>query len=135
MVIVDDGNIYNFKTENCPPEIIKALKKQEEITDTKKVFTPEQYKPMMMAEGYYFYALKNEISKGHEGQRVVIQNCRVIGYFNGLMEAIGYMADNGQRAGTFSVHECGECKNEMKISADCEVHNFEMGSDFELIPL
>jgi hypothetical protein len=86
-----------------------------------KVFTQKEYELMMKADAYYFYALETEISKGHEGQRVVIQNCRVIGYFDSTMEAVGFMADNGQDIGAFSVHDCGKCKNEAVIHTGDEV--------------
>jgi hypothetical protein len=92
-----------------------TVQKQGRKSDNKKVFTPKEYELMMRADGYYLYALEDEISKGHEGQRVVIQNCRIIGYFDGTMEAIGFMVDNGQELGTFSVHDCGKCKNEAVI--------------------
>jgi hypothetical protein len=77
--------------------------------------SPERYEPMMTADAYYFYALEPEITEGHIGQRVVIKNCRVVGYFNSTMEAMGYMGDNGHEIGTFSVHDCGECENEAKF--------------------
>ena len=125
-----------MKKQIFPASIVSLVTSFDtEIMNTEKTFTPELYEPMMKADAYYFRALENEISEGHEGQRVVIQNCRVIGYFNGLMEAVGYMIDNGHKAGTYSVHDCGKCENKMTIHAGCNVHYFKAGSDFELIPL
>jgi hypothetical protein len=116
MIITTDDSVHNFNMGNNFELVpLGAVKKQEEIPDNKNVFTPEQYKPMMKADGYYFRALEDEISKGHGGQRVVIQNCRVIGYFDTGMEAIKFMSDNGQKGGTYSIHDCGECENEMMI--------------------
>jgi hypothetical protein len=58
----------------------------------------------LMEEYFYFNAHKEEIVKDHLGEYVAIKGTKVLGYFNGMMEALNSTVEH--QAGTVAVRKC-----------------------------
>jgi hypothetical protein len=55
---------------------------------------------------FYYKAHQAEIIKGHLGEQVIIYGRQVIGYYEGLMEALAAATDMKLKPGTYQVQKC-----------------------------
>jgi hypothetical protein len=61
----------------------------------------------MLMEEYFFYKThQEEITKDHLGEYVVIRSNNVLGYYQGLIDALNDMVRLKVQAGTFAVRKC-----------------------------
>jgi hypothetical protein len=54
----------------------------------------------------WFNAHRDEIIAGHYGQKALIKDRKVLGYFDDYMPAIKYMDAQGVEMGNYIVHPC-----------------------------
>ena len=63
----------------------------------------------------WFDIKRNEIIKGHENERVLISDNKVLGYFNDEKSAIAAALSKGCKVGTFLVQRCITEEEELQM--------------------